>query len=56
MKTIEPCDCGGLPYIAKMNDDYSDTDLSFVKCQKCGTASHFFHDEDDAVDDWNRSI
>lgn len=52
-KTINGCNCGGIPYICQHYDNTYDEILYFVKCYKCRKNGSFEPIEDQALIKWN---
>ncbi len=55
MKVMNPCDCGGLPYIAPYPDRLYD-ELYIVRCMLCGDVGMLEYTEDDALSEWNTKM
>ena len=53
MIIINPCNCGGIPFIAQHYDLVYDEMLYFVICYKCKKNSNFECSEDSAILQWN---
>ena len=54
MDTMNPCDCGGLPYMTPYVDDRSHfNDMYIVRCMVCGNVGSLEYTEDDALHEWN---
>ena len=56
MKIINPCTCGGLPFISpyeEKKDTPWSNDMYIVRCQLCGNVGGLEYSEDEAVDVWN---
>lgn len=55
---MNPCNCGGLPYIApyynEARREYED--MYIVRCMQCGDVGMLEYTEDDALDDWNNRM
>ena len=56
MITINPCNCGGIPYMAPYytpNDIYEEDQWWTVRCIRCGTCGSLELTEDEALSSWN---
>jgi len=51
MCIINPCDCGGLPYISPYQID--DNELYLVRCMLCGNVGKIEYTQTEAVEKWN---
>jgi len=52
--TINPCKCGGLPFIAQYYDTTYDETLYYVKCMECSNNNTFEISENIAIASWNK--
>ena len=54
MTTINPCKCGGLPYIAPYDDNFTDGGLYIVRCMMCPNVGTLEYTDDEAIEEWNK--
>ena len=57
MNVMNPCDCGGLPYVSPYVDQRSYyNDMYVVRCMLCGDVGMLEYTEDDALSEWNTKM
>ena len=56
MMNINPCSCGGLPFVSPYfapYDTYEENEMFLVRCMVCGNVGGIEYTEDDAIIKWN---
>lgn len=53
MESINPCNCGGLPYMSPYIDRQYD-ELYIVRCMLCGSCGSLEWTDDEALEEWNK--
>ena len=51
-----PCGCGGSAKVCEYLDRYTNQNVWFVTCKKCGTHTNDFTSRDAAIATWNRAM
>ncbi len=53
MIILNPCDCGGLPFITEKEDKYGL--LYLIRCQQCPNISSLEYNESESITNWNEN-